>query len=59
MLLKLQIFLVISSKVSKQCMEMVAEGVLELSSHLGYCQVNSTFTVIQEGKPTSEVLLFC
>ena len=36
-------------------MEMVAEGVLELSSHLGYCQVNSTFTVIQEGKPTSEV----
>lgn len=42
-------------QVSKQCMEMVAEGVLELSVHLGNCKVNPTFTAIQEGKPTEEV----
>lgn len=42
-------------QVSQQCMEMVAEGVLELTVHLGHCKVNPTFTVVQEGKNTHEV----
>lgn len=36
-------------------MEMVAEGVLEISSHLGHLNANSTFTVVVEGKETKEV----
>lgn len=36
-------------------MEMAAEGVLEYSSNLGSCRVNSTFTAIVEGKETREV----
>ena len=43
-------------QVSQQCMEMVAEGVLELTVHMGHCKVNPTFTVVQEGKNTNEVL---
>jgi hypothetical protein len=43
-------------QVSKQCMEMVAEGVLELTVHLGHFKVNPTFTVVQEGKNTNEVI---
>lgn len=42
-------------QVSQQCMEMAAEGVLELSVHMGNCKVNPTFTAIQEGKPVPEV----
>ena len=42
-------------QVSKQCMEMVAEGVLEPSVHLGTCTVNNTFTAIVEGKEAKEV----
>lgn len=36
-------------------MEMVAEGVLEVSPNLGHCAVNGTFTVFVEGKPVKEV----
>jgi hypothetical protein len=36
-------------------MEMVAEGVLSVSPHLGHCEVNKTFTVFAEGKPVKEV----
>mmetsp|Transcript_16037 Transcript_16037/g.11565 ORF Transcript_16037/g.11565 Transcript_16037/m.11565 type:complete len:435 (+) Transcript_16037:59-1363(+) len=42
-------------QVSKQCMEMVAEGVMRPSSNLGSCSVNDTFTAIVEGKPAKEV----
>lgn len=42
-------------QVSLQCMEMVAEGVLEPSANLGSCAVNQTFTAIVEGKPSKEV----
>lgn len=42
-------------QVSKQCMEMVAEGVLEVSKDLGCCSVNETFTAIVEGKNTKQV----
>lgn len=42
-------------QVSKQCMEMAAEGVLEPSVHLGCCAVNSTFTAIVEGKEAKEI----
>jgi hypothetical protein len=41
--------------MSKLAMEMVAEGALELSPHLGSLRVNPTFTVIQEGRETKEV----
>lgn len=37
-------------------MEMVAEGVLQTSTHLGMCKINPTFTAIVEGKEASEVL---
>jgi len=42
-------------QVSKQCMEMVAEGVLTVSANLGSCAVNPTFTALVEGKPVKEV----
>lgn len=42
-------------QVSKQCMEMVAEGVLEISKDLGCCSVNSTFTAVVEGKNADKV----
>ena len=42
-------------QVSKQCMEMVAEGVICPSKHLGHCAVNPTFTAIVEGKESKEV----
>lgn len=42
-------------QVSKQCMEMVAEGVLDLAPNPGFLAVNSTFTVEAEGKPVKEV----
>jgi nuclear protein localization family protein 4 len=42
-------------QVSLQCMEMVAEGVLELTANMGVCKVNPTFTAVQEGKNTNEV----
>jgi hypothetical protein len=42
-------------QVSKLCMEMVAEGVLQPSTNLGSCLVNDTFTAIVEGRPAKEV----
>jgi nuclear protein localization family protein 4 len=42
-------------QVSKQCMEMVAEGVLGVSENLGSCVVNPTFTVEVEGRASKEV----
>lgn len=42
-------------QLSKQCMEMVAEGVLAPSVNLGLCDVNNTFTAIVEGKPSKTV----
>lgn len=42
-------------QMSKQCMELVAEGVIAPSNNLGRCLVQPTFTVIQEGKPCTEV----
>ena len=42
-------------QMSKQCMEMVAEGVLQPSVNLGSCDVNNTFTAIVEGKPSKTV----
>ena len=41
--------------VSTQCMELVAEGVIQPCHNLGKCAVQPTFTVIQEGKPVPEV----
>jgi hypothetical protein len=42
-------------QISKQAMEMVAEGVLQPSINLGMCSVNPTFTAYVEGKPAAEV----
>lgn len=42
-------------QVSKQCMEMVAEGVISAGENLGCVNVNETFTAIVEGKETREV----
>ncbi len=42
-------------QMSKQCMELVAEGVIVPSHNLGRCAVQPTFTVMQEGKPATEV----
>jgi len=54
-------------QVSLQCMEMVAEGALEVlpgekgegcdagGDNPGYCKVNETFTAIMEGKETPKV----
>jgi hypothetical protein len=36
-------------------MEMVAEGVIAPSKHLGAVEVSPTFTAIVEGKPAKEV----
>eukprot|EP00520_Triparma_pacifica_P016049 CAMPEP_0118660144 /NCGR_PEP_ID=MMETSP0785-20121206/15507_1 /TAXON_ID=91992 /ORGANISM="Bolidomonas pacifica, Strain CCMP 1866" /LENGTH=172 /DNA_ID=CAMNT_0006553333 /DNA_START=101 /DNA_END=616 /DNA_ORIENTATION=- len=42
-------------QLSKQCMEMVAEGALEEGSEPGWCQVNSTFTALVEGKENKKI----
>eukprot|EP00557_Chaetoceros_sp_GSL56_P002316 CAMPEP_0176503218 /NCGR_PEP_ID=MMETSP0200_2-20121128/15242_1 /TAXON_ID=947934 /ORGANISM="Chaetoceros sp., Strain GSL56" /LENGTH=509 /DNA_ID=CAMNT_0017902487 /DNA_START=1750 /DNA_END=3276 /DNA_ORIENTATION=+ len=42
-------------QVSKQCMEMVAEEALEVGENPGFCNVNETFTAIQEGKESRTV----
>lgn len=43
-------------QVSKQCMEMTAEGVLIANStNLGACGVNPTFTAMVEGKAAKEI----
>jgi len=42
-------------QVTKQTMEMVAEGVLGVSKNLGCCSVHPTFTVIVEHKSVKEV----
>ena len=42
-------------QVTKQCMEMVAEGVLGVSKNLGCCSVHPTFTVIVEHRSVKEV----
>lgn len=36
-------------------MEMVAEGVLQVSQNMGCCSVNSTFTAVVEGRNVKEV----
>lgn len=46
-------------QVSKQCMEMVAEGVLEVSKDLGCCAVSETFTAVVEGKNAKQVRIYC
>ena len=42
-------------QVSRQCMEMAAEGALEVGPNPGFCYVNETFTAIQEGKESKTV----
>ena len=42
-------------QVSRQCMEMAAEGALEVGPNPGFCYVNETFTAIQEGKDSKTV----
>ncbi len=42
-------------QVSKQCMEMVAEGALDVGENPGFCYVNETFTAIQEGKESPTI----
>jgi nuclear protein localization protein 4 homolog len=42
-------------QVSQQCMAMVAEEALEIGLDEGVCQVNETFTAIQEGKESKTV----
>jgi len=42
-------------QMSLQCMEMVAEGALELSTNPKVCQVNGTFTALQESKESKTV----
>lgn len=42
-------------QVSKLGMQMVAEGAIHVSKHLGMCSVNPTFTAYVEGKPATEV----
>ncbi|GMH97935.1 hypothetical protein TrST_g4432 [Triparma strigata] len=41
--------------LSKQAMEMVAEGALELMAEPGFCKVNETFTAIVEGKGAKKI----
>ena len=36
-------------------MEMVAEGVLQVSANLGCCNIHPTFTAVVEGKNAKEV----
>lgn len=45
-------------QMSKQGMQMAAEGALRVSKHLGMCEINPTFTALVEGKPTSEVSIY-
>lgn len=42
-------------QVSQQCMAMVAEEALEIGPDQAFCQVNETFTAIQEGKASKTV----
>jgi hypothetical protein len=42
-------------QVSKQCMEMAAEGALLPSHNQGMCRISDTFTALVEGRPTKEV----
>jgi len=42
-------------QVSQQCMAMVAEEALEIGPDPKFCNVNETFTAIQEGKPSKTV----
>ena len=42
-------------QVSQQCMAMLAEEALEIGPNPGFCNVNDTFTVIQEGKESKTV----
>lgn len=42
-------------QVSQQCMAMVAEEALEIGTDESVCQVNETFTAIQEGKGSKTV----
>lgn len=42
-------------QVSLQCMQMVAEEALEIGEKPGFCDVNETFTAIQEGKNSKTV----
>jgi nuclear protein localization family protein 4 len=42
-------------QVSKQCMEMAAEGALQVSKHPGNCHIHETFTAKVELRVTDEV----
>jgi len=42
-------------QVSQQCMSMVAEEALEIATNPGVCQINETFTAIQEGKESKTI----
>mmetsp|Transcript_18926 Transcript_18926/g.52845 ORF Transcript_18926/g.52845 Transcript_18926/m.52845 type:complete len:468 (-) Transcript_18926:236-1639(-) len=42
-------------QVSQQCMAMVAEEALEIGINPGVCEVNETFTAIQEGKESKTI----
>ena len=42
-------------QVTKQCMEMAAEGALLVSPNLGCCAVDPTFTAVVEGRNAKEV----
>ena len=42
-------------QISKQCMEMAAEGALEEGNEPGYCVVNETFTAVVEGKENRKI----
>mmetsp|Transcript_28985 Transcript_28985/g.70006 ORF Transcript_28985/g.70006 Transcript_28985/m.70006 type:complete len:464 (-) Transcript_28985:72-1463(-) len=42
-------------QVSQQCMAMVAEEALEIGPDPGFCNINETFTAIQEGKESKTV----
>ncbi|KAL3910417.1 MAG: hypothetical protein SGARI_002135, partial [Bacillariaceae sp.] len=42
-------------QVSQQCMAMVAEEALEIGPNPAACNINETFTAIQEGKPSKTV----
>jgi nuclear protein localization protein 4 homolog len=46
---------VYACQVSKQCMEMAAEGALEVSQHPGNCHIHETFTAKVELRVTDEV----
>lgn len=42
-------------QVSQQCMAMAAEEALEIGTNPGFCNINETFTAIQEGKESKTV----